>query len=241
MSKGPFIARIDKVVKGKNCVTACVTSLANGRQSEIKLPDTVDLSQLVPDVIIGYYLEENVSSSENFSPKQREETLPVLVFLSDDEGMPLEKGLILLKEGNRVLTLQKLPHIVDALLDVSPYYRTREVLVAKALNVLDITQDADTLDALFSMKVENLYALLGNILAPLPQTKAAPPSLELQSFVVKNIFIPVQIADCLLSMASNGANLENPSECDLRDILRLASVHGENQETIDNFIARYAG
>ncbi|MBO5039057.1 MAG: hypothetical protein J6C85_06370 [Alphaproteobacteria bacterium] len=239
MSKGPITARIDKVVKGKDCFSVCVTVLADERKSEIKIPDTADVSAFAEDKIITFHLAEDVSNNENFTVHKREDGQPVLIFLSDEQGFPFKNGLLWLEKGKETLTLEKLPQIAELLLEVSPYYSKRRVLVEKALEVLKLAQDPETIDALFSMKAENLYALLGDTLEPLPQTTAFPLTRSLRLAVIEDFFIPVQIADCLLSLATSGVDLENPRRRDLWHILFLALMHGESKETVNDFIARY--
>lgn len=239
MSKGPITARIDQVVKGNGCLTLCVTSITNERESRIKLPALADISAFEPDKIITFYLAEEVSNGETFTVHRREDGQPVLIFLSDDQGQPLKNGLLWLEKGSETLKLQKLPRVVEILLELSSYYGKRRALVEKALEVLKLTQDAETIDALFSMKAENLYALLGDMFEPLPQATAISLSRSFRLAVVEDCLIPVQIADCLLSMSASGVDLENPRKRDLRHILYLALMHGESKETVNDFIDRY--
>lgn len=239
MSKGPIIARINLIVRGKNYFAIYVTSLANGCESEIKLPDTADISAFEPEKIITYYLSEEVSTNENFMSSTHNIGCPVIIFSSDCLGKPLKSSILWLKKGKKMLNLQKLPRLVEILLGLSPYYGKRRDLAEKALEVLNLTQDPETIDALFSMKAENLYALLGDMFEPLPQATAVSLSRSFRLAVIEDCFIPVEIADCLLTMATSGVDLENPYRRDLRHILFLALMHGESKETINDFIANY--
>lgn len=239
MSKGPITARIDQVENGKDCFIVSVTSVSHARKSKIKIPNSADISAFEPDKFITFCLAEDVSTDETFMHHGRDDERAVVVFLSNDYGKPYKNNHLWLEKGKTMLNLQKLPHIVETLFEVSSYYRERRILVEKALDVLNLTQDLETVDALFSMKAKNLYLLLGNKLEPLPQATACQLGSGLRLTVIEDFFIPVQIADCLLAMAENNIDLENPCRRDLRHLLFLAQMHGESKEKIDAFIANY--
>lgn len=86
-----------------------------------------------------------------------------------------------------------------------------------ALDILALSQDAEAIDALFSIRPDLLDKLLG----------------------MEYAVVSVQVADSLIALALAGADLEHPRRRDLRQILSLALLHGEAQAKIYDFIASY--
>lgn len=235
MSKGPFVARIDKVDRAKD-VNLQVTRLCDERKSELNMPPLADTSSLKTKDIIVYYLADDGHTAEKGKKTARKER-PVLVYLGDIHGCPLkDKSLIWLEKGKDGIKQQKLPKIVEYLLEVSEFYASRRELVEKSLNILRLTQDEETLDALFSMPPLLLYQLLGNKVHWFSSKYQMCAKEELKQ-IVSDAFIPVQIADAVVALALTGVDLENPCKHDIWRLMALARLHGESQEKIDNFVA----
>ena len=57
--------------------------------------------------------------------------------------------------------------------------------------------------------------------------------------IIEDTFIPVQIADLLVNLKLNGANLDNPHRRDLAQILALAVIHGTPHIVVREYIQAY--
>ena len=80
-----------------------------------------------------------------------------------------------------------------------------------------MSQDPEAIDALFSVSSETLSDLLG------------------ENFST----VSVQIADSLINLALADGDLEHPRKRELRQILMLATLHGETRKKIYDFISEY--
>ncbi len=219
MSKGPITARINKISAAENFHILDVEQLCNEKRETVKLPQTADISRLCPGSVITYYRAEDGIIPENIHDMPEEERV-VLVFSRNGDGIgipPQEERMMWMDKGDRLVTLEKLPRIVEILLGLSSYYGKRRDIVEKSLEILEMSQDPETIDALFSVRPNVLDELFG------------------EKFTV----ISVQIADSLLALAMAGADLEHPRRRDLRPILALAALHGETQSKIYDFMTAY--
>lgn len=238
MSKGPFVARINRVDRENECNVLKLVRLRDERKSEVKMPADVDISALKSGMVITYYLAEDDWADVNFQQIKHEDR-PVVIFESCEHGEPVKEFFLWLEKGECVLKLEKLPKIAEILLNQSYFYSARRILVEKSLDILKLTQDPETIDALFSMPPLTLYKLLGETVHTLSQKEAAKMCPEVRWVYVRDAFVCIQIADSLLAMAHSGVDLESPRRRDLRRILGLALLHGENEEKINDFIASY--
>ncbi len=102
MSKGPFTARIDKVVKAEMFNVLKMTHVFNEQKDELKMPLTADVSTLPPQSVITYYLADDDLADEQMNRIQRDER-PVLVFASDGYGNPAKNENFLWLEAVKVL------------------------------------------------------------------------------------------------------------------------------------------
>ena len=215
MSKGPKTARINKIGAAENFHLLWVSSCFNGKVDVVMLPQSVDISALKRGDIITYYLAEETCDERLSGQSQKERAVLVFKRLPDEQGV--DGSFFWVSAGEKTLYFQKIPCIVEILLRLSAYYGKREKLVVTSLKILEMTQDVEALDALFSMRPEVLDPLLG----------------------MKNSVIPVQIADSLVSLSLSGADLEQPRRRDLRQMLSLAILHGEPPRKIYDFISNY--
>ena len=198
-----------------------------GKAEVFKLPQTEVTGRLQKGDIVTYYYAEDFAGSaigedgKIFWPREsRGEERVVLLFkcASDEENFPRpEERVLWLDKGERLLTLDHLPRLVEILLEVSPYYDRRRSAVEKSLDVLELSQDPETIDALFSIRPEKLDVLLGG----------------------KDMLFAVQIADALLYLASLGADFEHPRRRELRQILSLAVFHGTPEKAVREYIDSY--
>ena len=117
----------------------------------------------------------------------------------------------------KVLEQNELPRIITILLSLSAYYGLREDYVKEALNILRMSQDPEAIDALFSVSEKTLTDLLGE----------------------KFSTVSVQVADSLIGLALADGDLEHPRKRELRQILMLATLHGEPHQKIYDFISNY--
>ncbi len=230
MSKGPLTARINKIGAAENFRVFDVELLNDhcyGRVEVFKLPQTEMTSRLQKGDTVTYYYAEDIVGGKVSDEikifgqhKSRDEERVVLLFkcMADGEKLPLpEERVLWLDKGEKLLILDHLPRLVEILLEVSPYYGRRRLSVEKSLDVLKMSQDPETIDALFSIRPEKLDALLG----------------------CKDMLFAVQIADALLYLASSGADLEHPRHRELRQILSLAMLHGLPEKTVREYIDSY--
>lgn len=238
MSKGPFTVRINKVVKTELFNVLDMTHVCNERKDELKMPLTVNISELPPKSIITYYLADDDLADEQMNRIERDER-PVVMFSSDENGNPAKTGNFLwLAQGNLELQLKKLPRIVEILLGISAYYGKRRDIVEKSLEILKLTQEPETIDALFSMSAPRLCALFGEKIHPSAKPEVLP---SMKEEMLCEAIIPLQIADALVSLYSMGADLEHPHRRSLRHMLVLALLHGESRKLIEEFIESYEG
>ena len=124
--------------------------------------------------------------------------------------------------------------------EISDYYRKHKNIAQKTLEILDITQDAEALDALFSMPPFMIYELFGDKVCLESYETVCSVSDNLRLETISNAFIPVQLADILVTMKTLGQNIDNPQNTeDLTNISFLAILHGEDPKSIQNFINSY--
>lgn len=219
MSKGPFTARINQIDTAENFHILQVEQLTeqffHGQKETLKVPVDERLSSLRSGDVITYYrAEEEYVITETPHSEER----VVLLFKRSSDGLRLpEKRCLWIAPGKPLMQLPDLPRIVQILLGLSSYYGKREDLVRGALDILALSQDAEAIDALFSIRPDLLDKLLG----------------------MEYAVVSVQVADSLIALALAGADLEHPRRRDLRQILSLALLHGETQAKIYDFIASY--
>ena len=219
MSKGPFTARINQIDTAENFHILQVEQLTeqffHGQKETLKVPVDERLSSLRSGDVITYYrAEEEYVITE--TPHSEERVVLLFKRSSDGLGLP-EKRCLWIAPGKPLMQLPDLPRIVQILLGLSSYYGKREDLVRAALDILALSQDAEAIDALFSIRPDLLDKLLG----------------------MEYAVVSVQVADSLIALALAGTDLEHPRRRDLRQILSLALLHGEAQAKIYDFIASY--
>ena len=157
--------------------------------------------------------------------EQTDEERVVLVFsqkMEDDKSKNGSKVFWISKGEKlpaleKVLVQDKLPRVITILLGLSAYYGLREDFAKEALNILRMSQDPEAIDALFSVSANTLRDLLGE----------------------KFSAVSVQIADSLIGLALADGDLEHPRKRELRQILMLATLHGEPHQKIYDFISSY--
>ena len=202
MSKGPFTARINQIDTAENFHILQVEQLTeqffHGQKETLKVPVDERLSSLRSGDVITYYrAEEEYVITE--TPHSEERVVLLFKRSSDGLGLP-EKRCLWIAPGKPLMQLPDLPRIVQILLGLSSYYGKREDLVRAALDILALSQDAEAIDALFSIRPDLLDKLLG----------------------MEYAVVSVQVADSLIALALAGADLEHPRRRDLRQILSLA-------------------
>lgn len=233
-------ARINQIDTVDSFHVLKVTELAHEKEDVVKIPIDVDISPLSKGSVITYYrAEEDLSVDEVKIPAPGH---IVLIFKrqNQEEKLPdKDKRFLWLEKGTELLSVERLPRIVEILLGVSDYYGKRRDLVEKSLEILKLTQDPETLDALFSMPIIRLYDLLGDKVYPSVVQKNLPLCYAGNALQVSDAFISVQIADQLVALALAGADVEHPRRRDVRQILSLAVLHGLPHQTAHDFIVSY--
>ena len=239
MSNGPFYAFIEKISDLDDRYEILVLLKYRCQRSTIFLPKSVDITHLQVEDNICYYL----SSCEKESERR-----VVLLFKHNKDYLspfrhtfetPILKDWFYIYKGDKVLELNELPQAMNLLLTLSTFYSKRHELVKKSLEILEITQDQCALDAIFSMKPEKIYELLGDKVCLCSNEELSSLNPYIRNSIIEDAFIPVQIADLLVSLKLNGADLDNPYRRDLPQILALAVIHGTPYEVINEFISDY--
>lgn len=241
MSKGPYYANVKMISSNESGHQISVVLSGTLAERTIVLPLEFSIENLKIKDRICYYL-----SSPETKENEKEPAEQRVVFLSKIEGdlfyedrMPKICDWFYVYKGEKILELDKLPKIILALLKVSPFYEKRRELVERALGILEITQDPDALDALFSMKCLRLYEVLGDKVCLYPKNELLKLQPYTRSTIIEDAFIPVQIADLLISLKMYGADINNPYKRDLSQVMALAIVHGTPYETVKTFINNY--
>ena len=239
MSKGPFYARVVKITEHDNLHKIVVQAPENLFTEVIRVFDCENFCLKEGDNI-AYYLDE-ATSQDVFSNE-----CDVVVLFKHNIGakckddIPILKDWYYARKGERILELKKLPKIIDILFEISDYYRKHKNIAQKTLEILDITQDAEALDALFSMPPFMIYELFGDKVCLESYETVCSVSDNLRLETISNAFIPVQLADILVTMKTLGQNIDNPQNTeDLTNISFLAILHGEDPKSIQNFINSY--
>lgn len=181
MSKGPFTARINQIDTAENFHILQVEQLTeqffHGQKETLKVPVDERLSSLRSGDVITYYrAEEEYVITE--TPHSEERVVLLFKRSSDGLGLP-EKRCLWIAPGKPLMQLPDLPRIVQILLGLSSYYGKREDLVRAALDILALSQDAEAIDALFSIRPDLLDKLLG----------------------MEYAVVSVQVADSLIALA----------------------------------------
>lgn len=222
MSKGPITACVTRIDIAGGFQSIKVKSYILQKEDLVVLPISADISKLKCGDYITYY---RADEQEITSMEQTDEERVVLVFsqkIEDDKSKNGSK-VFWISKGEKLPALEKvleqneLPRIITILLSLSAYYGLREDYVKEALNILRMSQDPEAIDALFSVSAKTLTDLLGE----------------------KFSTVSVQVADSLIGLALADGDLEHPRKRELRQILMLATLHGEPHQKIYDFISNY--
>lgn len=221
MSKGPITACVINIDTAGGFHSIKVKDVISGKEDLVILPSSADIQTLKKDDIVTYY---RADEQEITSMEQTDEERVVLLFSRKGEGnAPQSSKVFWIAKGEKLPALEKvleqneLPRIIVILLSLSAYYGKREDFAKEALNILRMSQDPEAIDALFSVSSETLSDLLG------------------ENFST----VSVQIADSLINLALADGDLEHPRKRELRQILMLATLHGETRKKIYDFISEY--
>lgn len=221
MSKGPISARVLNIDTAGGFHSIKVQNVISGKEDLVILPSSADIQKLTKDDIITYY---RADEQEITSMEQTDEERVVLLFSRQGEGNASQTSKVFwIAKGEKLPALEKvleqneLPRVIVILLSLSAYYGKREDFAKEALNILRMSQDPEAIDALFSVSSETLSDLLG------------------ENFST----VSVQIADSLINLALADGDLEHPRKRELRQILMLATLHGETRKKIYDFISEY--
>ena len=245
MSKGPYCAYVKQILTDDISHKISTELKANCQNILLELPKEVDIRKLNIDDHISFYLSS--PQSEDGDIKAKEQKVVLIFKHSKDEmrlfrnvhGSSIENDWFYIYKGEKLLELDKLPKCINLLMGISPFYGKRFDLVKKALEILDLTQDPDTLDALFSMKPQVIYELLQDKVCLCSNDELSKLPSYVRDTLIEETYIPVQIADLLVSMKLNGADLENPYKRDLPLIFALATIHGTPSNIINEFMSGY--
>lgn len=221
MSKGPVTASVINIDTAGGFHSIKVKNVISGKEDLVILPSSADIQTLKKDDIVTYY---RADEQEIISMEQTDEERVVLLFSRKREGDASQTSKVFwIAKGEKLPALEKvleqneLPRIIVILLSLSAYYGKREDFAKEALNILRMSQDPEAIDALFSVSSETLSDLLG------------------ENFST----VSVQIADSLINLALADGDLEHPRKRELRQILMLATLHGETRKKIYDFISEY--
>lgn len=218
MSKGPITARVMNIDTAGSFRLIRVEEYISRKEDLVILPLSADISELRCGDVISYY---RADEQEISSMKQTDEERIVLLFTRKEEATTSKVFWISKGEKlpaiEKVLEQNELPRIITILLSLSAYYGKREDFAKEALTILRMSQDPEAIDALFSVSSETLHDLLGEKISA----------------------VSVQIADSLVNLALADGDLEHPRKRELRQILMLATMHGESHQKIYDFISAY--
>ncbi len=218
MSKGPITARVINIDTAGSFHSIKVNNTITGKDDLVILPSSADIGKLKINDLITYY---RADEQEICSMKQTDEERIVLLFVRKEDVATSKVFWISKGEKlpaiEKVLEQDELPRVITILLSLSAYYGKREDFAQEALNILRMSQDPEAIDALFSVSTATLVDLLGEKFSP----------------------VSVQIADSLINLALADGDLEHPRKRELRQILMLATMHGESHQKIYDFISAY--
>lgn len=221
MSKGPITACVVNIDTAGSFHSIKVKNIISGKEDLVVLPISADIQKLKKADVITYY---RADEQEICSMEQTDEERVVLLFSrKSEEGASQSPKVFWIAKGEKLPALEKvleqneLPRIIIILLSLSAYYGKREDFAKEALNILRMSQDPEAIDALFSVSSETLRDLLGEKISA----------------------VSVQIADSLVNLALADGDLEHPRKRELRQILMLATLHGETRKKIYDFISEY--
>ena len=212
---------LNYIIMSKGPVTASVINIdtAGGFHS-IKVKDVISGKE---DLVI-LPSSADIQTLKKDDMEQTDEERVVLLFSRKGEGNASQSSKVFwIAKGEKLPALEKvleqneLPRVIVILLSLSAYYGKREDFAKEALNILRMSQDPEAIDALFSVSSETLSDLLG------------------ENFST----VSVQIADSLINLALADGDLEHPRKRELRQILMLATLHGETRKKIYDFISEY--
>lgn len=242
MSKGPFYANVKSISSSMSGHKILIVLSGTLSERIIELPKKFSIENLRVKDKICFYLS-NPETKENCDQATSQHV--VLLFktdsnIFDDNRTPKICEWFYVYEGKKILELEKLPRIIIDLLSLSPFYNKRKILVERALGILELTQDTDALDALFSMKCLRLYEVLGDRVCLCPHEELTKLQPYTRDSIIEDAFIPVQIADLLVSLKNFGADIDNPLKRDLMQVMALAIIHGTPYEIVRDFVNGYA-
>lgn len=233
-------ARINKIDTADCFHVLCVADLRTEQKDEVKIPVSVDISPLSPGCVIVYYrAEEEYSKAEGETPSSGRIVLLFTISRAGYGKASNQDRFLWLEKGETLFNLERLPRIAEILLGISDYYGKRRDVVEKSLEILKLTQDPETLDALFSLRPEVLHILLADKACPVTKEQLASLSLKDRNGLISDAVISVQIADILVALSQSGADFEHPRRRDVRQILSLALIHGASYRTVNDFIVGY--
>jgi hypothetical protein len=239
MSNGPYYAFIEKISPLDDRFEISVLQKDRCQNNTIFLPIDVEISHLKIGDNICYYL----CSCDNEIEKR-----VVLLFKHDKDSLnpfrysfrtPILKDWFYVYKGDKILELKELPQVINLLLTLSTFYSKRYELVKKSLDILDITQDPCALDAIFSMRPEKIYELLGDNVCLCSNDLLMQLEPYSRNSIIEDSFIPVQIADLLVNLKLSGVDIYKPFRRDLPQVLTLAVIHGTPYEVIKDFFYSY--
>lgn len=241
MSKGPYYANVKSISSSVSGHQILVVLSGTLSERTIELPKKFSIENLkVKDKICFYLSSPETKENGTQATSQRVVLLyKIDSYLFDDDRLPKICDWFYVYEGEKVLELEKLPKIIINLLSLSPFYNKRKVLVERALGILELTQDIDALDALFSMKCLRLYEVLGDRVCLCPYEDLIKLQPYTRDAIIEDAFIPVQIADLLVSLKNSGADIENPYKRDLMQVMALAIIHGTPYVIVRDFVNGY--
>ena len=241
MSKGPFRASVINITHVDGYHELTVKSDSTCLDDVIFISDIANIEVINIGDSIVYYLEEKDSS---VSEDDRSKNIVVVIYkefysVSSHGRFPVLKSWYWIRKGEQILQLDKLPGIIEILFNLSRYYRNRKKLAQKAIDILNTTQDVEALDALFSMHPCTLYEVLSDKVCLDDYETICSVEEKARNQAINDTFIPVQIADLLVNLKANGADVENPHKRDLFQITAMAITHGEKPKDVHDFISSY--
>lgn len=241
MSKGPFRASVINITHVDGYHELTVKSDSTCLDDVIFISDIANIEVINIGDSIVYYLEEKDSS---ISEEDRSKNIVVVIYkefysVSSPMLFPVLKSWCWIRKGEQILQLDKLPGIIEILFNLSRYYRNRKKLAQKAIDILNTTQDVEALDALFSMHPCTLYEVLSDKVCLDDYETICSVEEKARNQAINDTFIPVQIADLLVNLKANGADVENPHKRDLFQITAMAITHGEKPKDVHDFISSY--
>ncbi|MBR5598688.1 MAG: hypothetical protein IKW39_01470 [Alphaproteobacteria bacterium] len=245
MSRGPYYAYVEQIESTDKGHKITVLLKSTYKRSSLEFSGEIDFSSLKIGDNICYY--QSLPDSQNNNSEEKKNKV-VLMFKHQKEASnpfrytfttPIVKDWIYIYKGKKILELEKIPRIIGMLVNLSDFYRDRHELVEKALGILEITQDIDTLDALFSMKPDVIHELLGDKVCLYSDDELKKLQPYTRKGIIEDAFIPVQIADLLVSLKLANVDLHNPHRRDLPMVMALAVIHGTSYDLIRSFIQNY--